>query len=288
MKFGEEEFVIGIVGFGFVGKALQHGFAQTTDFRIYDTQPRESINTFEEVVTESDFIFVCVPTPMDLENGRIDLSIVESVVDDAAPFVEGSDRILVIKTTVVPGTCQWLHDKHPHVRIAHNPEFLTERSYRLDFINQSRIVLGGEREDTDRLERLYRLRFPTTPICHTDWTTAEMVKYASNCFFAAKVSVCNEFYDICQALGISYQEVMEMVMLDGRIGNSHWMVPGHDGDRGYGGKCFPKDMNALINRCKELGIDPIMLEAAWEKNMQIRQNHDWLNIKGAVSKKEEK
>lgn len=274
---------IGIIGFGFVGKAIHHGFAQTTDFRIYDINPLESINTFEEVATESDFIFVCVPTPTDFETGEQDRSIIDGVVEQCAALLKDTKRILIIKSTVVPGTTQSYINKYPGVRIVFNPEFLTERTFKLDFINQARIVLGGQQKDTQEVEKLYCLRFPSTPICHTTATTAEAVKYFANCFFAAKVSICNELYEVCQSLGIDYNEAMGITITDGRIGNSHWQVPGPSGGYGFSGSCFPKDINAFIAREKELGVDPMMMEAAWKKNLQVRKEQDWLNIRQSAS-----
>ena len=288
MKIGNDNYTIGIVGFGFVGKAIQHGFAQTTDFRIFDVNPLESIHTFEEVVTQSDFIFVCVPTPSNFETEEPDLTIMDETIEKCAPFVKGTNRILILKSTLLPGATQKYIDKYPGVRIIFNPEFLTERSFRLDFINQSRVILGGNLEDTKMVEKLYKTRFPTTPVFHTNATAAEMVKYFANCFFACKVSFMNEMYQICEKLGISYDEVIGMVLADGRIGNSHWQVPGHDRQMGFGGKCFPKDLTALIYHAKELGVDPKVMEAAWKKNLEVRKDQDWHRIKGAISNKTRK
>lgn len=279
--------VLGIVGFGFVGKAIQHGFAQSAEFRIHDVNPLESINTFEEVMEESDIIFLCVPTPMDLDTGIQDLRILDSVMAKCVEHVNNTDKVLVIKSTVLPGTTQRYSNLYPHARIVFNPEFLTERTYRLDFINQSRIVLGGAKEDTDLVAKIYETRFPTTPIFHTSATAAEIVKYACNCFFAVKVGYLNELYQICDAHDVDYDDVIGMSLADGRIGNSHWEVPGHDGDFGFGGKCFPKDINALIKHAEDMGVDAKIMKATWEKNLEVRSNHDWLEIKGAVTGKEE-
>jgi UDPglucose 6-dehydrogenase len=281
----EQQYTIGIIGFGFVGKAIYHGFAQTTNFRIYDINPFESVDTFEEVLAESDFIFVCLPTPTDFVTGGQDRSIIDGVVQQCALLLEDTKRILIIKSTVVPGTTQSYIDKYPNVNIVFNPEFLTERTSRLDFINQSRIILGGKQENTQKVEKLYRLRFPSVPICHVTATVAEAVKYFTNCFFAAKVSICNEFYEICQSLGIDYDKTMAITMLDGRIGNSHWQVPGPSGGFGFSGSCFPKDLNAFMFKAKELGIDPVMLKAAWEKNLQVRKDQDWLEIRQSASRR---
>ena len=274
---------IGIIGFGMVGRAVQHGFAQITDFRIYDIDKRISENTLEEVYKESDYIFICVPTPMKRGTGEADISIVEYYVYKGLQLIDYPNTILIMKSTVPPGTTRMLQEKYKGVRLIFNPEFLTARTSRLDFINTSRIILGGSYEDTESVEELYRMRFPHTPIYKTDSTTAEMVKYAANCFFAVKVSLMNEYYQICEKLGVDYKEMKEMMMADGRIGNSHLDVPGHDGDFGFGNLCFPKDINALIFKAKEMGVDPKILEAAWKKNLEVRKNRDWEKIKGAVS-----
>lgn len=274
---------IGLVGFGLVGRAIHHGFALTADFRIYDKNPKLSENTFEETVKDSDFIFICVPTPMKKKTGEADISIIDRVLNDISQIGPKENHVIIIKSTIPPGTTEIFKLMYPDLNIIHNPEFLTARSYRLDFINQSRIILGGDRKDCKKVEKLYRIRFPHTPLYITDSITAEMTKYTANCFFATKLSFFNEMYDICQKLGISYKEVCKLVIADGRIGNSHYDVPGHDKKRGFSGLCFPKDINALIYKAKELGIDPIILKAAWEKNLKVREKRDWEEIPGAVS-----
>jgi UDPglucose 6-dehydrogenase len=208
--------VIGIIGLGVVGRAIQAGFAQTTDFRIYDINPELSLNTLEEVAKESDFIFITVPTPMN-GDGSCNTSIVEDVIAKLNNIVRFQDTILIIKSTVTPGTTLKLIKRYTGTNIIFNPEFLTARTARLDFINESRIILGGDLLITKEVEKLYRLRFSHTPIIHTDSTTAEMVKYMANCFFATKVSLFNEYYDICEKLRVDFKEAMNLMMMDGRI-----------------------------------------------------------------------
>ena len=278
---------IGIIGFGMVGRAIQHGFAQTTNFRIYDTNPTVSENTFEETIRDSDFIFICVPTPSDYETGKCDTSIVEETIEKSREYMTPK-KILIIKSTIPPGTTRSIQNKIPHLRIVFNPEFLTARTSRLDFINTSRIILGGDNEDLCEVNKLYRLRFKHTPIFWTDSTTAEMVKYACNCFFATKLSLLNEYYQICEKLGINYDNMIKMFLADGRIGNSHTDMPGHDGDFGFGGLCFPKDIQALIYKAKELGVNPMVLESAWKKNLEVRKNKDWEKIDGAINRRHKK
>jgi UDPglucose 6-dehydrogenase len=188
---------------------------------------------------------------------------------------------------VVPGTTEKLAEKYREMNFVFNPEFLTERKARLDFINTSRIVLGGDkRKAIDKVEQLYRLRFPYTKVIKTDFGTAQLIKYMANCFFATKVSFMNEMYQVCEAIGGDWDSALEGFISDGRIGNSHIDVPGHDGDMGFGGKCFPKDINAMIKRCEEIGVDPAVMKGAWEKNKEVRNDLDWYDIPGAVSKNE--
>jgi len=274
--------IIGLAGFGMVGRALQFGFAQTSDFRIYDKNLMISLNTLEEVGEDSDYIFICVPSPMKIKTGECDISIIDSVLNELSRIKGIKKKIIVIKSTIPPGTTEFFKKKYK-LRIIHNPEFLTARSYLLDFINTSRIILGGDKRDCKEIEKLYRLRFPNTPIYITDSITAETVKYTANTFFTTKVLFFNEIYELCQKLNISYDDVIKMTLADGRIGNSHYQVPGHDGDLGVGGLCFPKDSYALINKADSLGVDMSIIKAVMKKNEKVRKNKDWLKIQGAIS-----
>ena len=275
---------IGIIGNGFVGSAIAAGFGLHTNVLIYDASPEKSINSFEETVT-ADFVFICVPTPMSLEKeNEIDLNIVNSVFDRISRYENlNKDTIFILKSTVIPGTTSDLSKKYNNLNIVFNPEFLTERSARLDFINASRIVLGGSQRLCNKVEELYRIRLKHTKIVKTDSTTAEFIKYLCNAFFATKVSFMNEMKQLSDKLDLDWDKAMDGFISDGRVGNSHLDVPGHDGSPGFGGKCFPKDINALINFYKKNEIDPKILIAAWEKNLEVRKNHDWNKIEGATS-----
>ncbi len=277
---------IGIIGNGFVGSAIMHGFIlHVDDILIYDKDPRRSTHSMNELVNISDVIFVCVPTPM-FESGECDLSIVEGVVDEISKYRVINKKVVVIKSTVVPGTVESLASKYPKMNFVFNPEFLTERKARLDFINASRIVLGSNKAlANDIVEDLYKSRFPYTKVIKTDFGTAQLIKYMANCFFATKVSFMNEMRQVCDAIQGDWDQAVEGFISDGRIGNSHIDVPGHDGDLGFGGKCFPKDLNAMIKRSEELGVNPCVMKGAWKKNIEIRKDLDWYDISGAVSKK---
>jgi nucleotide sugar dehydrogenase len=279
---------IGIIGNGFVGSAITHGLIlHADDIMIYDKDPKRATHSMKDLIYSSSVIFICVPTPM-FESGECDLSIVESVAEELSQYDCINKKVVVIKSTIVPGTIERLAEKYPQMNFVFNPEFLTERKARLDFINTSRIVLGGNSEKAlQKVEDLYRLRFPYTKIIKTDFGTAQLIKYMANCFFATKVSFMNEMHQVCEAINGDWDAALEGFISDGRIGNSHIDVPGHDGDFGFGGKCFPKDINAMIKRAEELGVSPDVMKAAWEKNKQVRKDLDWYDIPGAVSKNED-
>ena len=169
-----------------------------------------------------------------------------------------------------------------------NPEFLTEANYIDDFKNQNRIIIGGPRPASTTVKDLFKKAFYTTPIIKTGSSTAEMVKYFINCFLATKVSFANEVKQICEHTDIDYDKVVEYALYDQRIGKSHFSTPGPDGRRGFGGSCFPKDINAMITFASNLNVEPLVLQAAWNKNLEVRPEKDWEQLKGrAVSQEEE-
>ena len=189
-------------------------------------------------------------------------------------------KVIVVKSTVPPGTTEKWNKMYKNISIVFNPEFLTEANSIEDFKNQNRIIVGGGRRAATKVVRIYKKAFPKVPIIKTGSTYAEMVKYVTNCFLAMKVSFANEMYEISNALDIDYDKVVEYAMYDERLGYSHWMVPGPDGDFGYGGHCFPKDVNALKSLAWSLGCSPRMLEATDSKNNDVRNNRDWEKQKG--------
>ena len=278
---------IGIIGNGFVGSAIAAGFALDAHVLVYDTDKKRATHSLEEVMTECEFIFVCVPTPMRARTGKIDVSIIRNVFEDVKSYPTRDDQIFIIKSTTTPTSLNQLISDHSDLRIVFSPEFLTERSARLDFINTSRIVIGGKKRDTAVVEELFKVRFPYTKIIQTDFITAQFIKYMANSFFATKVAFMNELHQAAEALSIDWEQAMDGFVTDGRIGNSHLSVPGHDGYRGFGGKCFPKDLNAFINMYKNIGVKPTIMSAVWEKNLEIREYHDWLDIPGATSEEGE-
>lgn len=286
MSVDVKKFDFGVIGYGFLGTAVVHGFGLHANIRIYDKF--KDFDTLEDVVKGSEFLWMCLPTPMDLDSGSIDLSALEENLEKIHSLVDEKDnKIVIIKSTVVPGTTRSFSEKFPKLKFVMSPEFLTARNNRLDFICASRIIIGGEDDYAiGRVEEAHRYRFGnSTPVYTTGFEEAEMTKYGANCFFAAKISYFNFIYDLCQKLNIDFDNVRDMILADGRIGRSHANVPGWDGQRGYSGSCFPKDVNALIKFSESIGVDPTLLKASWEQNLRDRPNKDWEQIPSAVSKK---
>ena len=274
---------IGIIGRGFVGSAVEFGFSAQTGcdaiVRVYDKNPKLSLYSLEETVNQSDYIFVSVPTPSNVD-GSINLDILKSVLLDINR-VNQSNNIILIRSTIIPGTTRLFSKEFPKLNLVFNPEFLTERSAKYDFINQSRFILGGDAIHTDKVASLFKWRFgPSIPIIATNFETAELIKYMNNCFFATKVSFLNEMKLISDQVGSDWDTAVEGFVRDGRIGHSHLSVPGPDGRLGFGGSCFPKDIQAVINFAKTIGLHLNTLEGAWKTNLSVRPEKDWEELKG--------
>lgn len=287
--------VIGVVGYGYVGRAVHHYFRDACSVLVYDI--KGSVNTLREVVESSNVIFVAVPTPMK-QDGSCHTDIVEDVV--ARIRAESLDIgrpldafVVVLKSTVPPGFTDRLRKKHLDMRIAFSPEFLTEKNAIEDFRTCNRIIVAGSDDDTDVVFRFF------FSVCHEqavlgkvmlyaepDPTTAELGKLMSNAFLATKVIFCNEIERISEKLGLDYDAVRAIAALDPRIGPSHTMVPGPDGRNGFGGHCFPKDLANLVHVAKQCGAEEKLLTAVSERNVELRGEKDWERMEGRAVIKE--
>jgi UDPglucose 6-dehydrogenase len=268
-----KKFKVGVIGNGFVGEAISFAFSPVSNMYVYDTDPLRSLDDLESVHT-CDFVFICVPTPM-FEDGSQDLSYVESAFEKAT-----SNPVYILKSTVLPGTTEGLSKKYSNFKIVFSPEFLTERTAKLDMLTQSRIILGGELSLTEKAKTLFNQRFKIKNIIQTDSKTAELTKYMNNTFFATKVSIMNEFKLLCDKIGANWEDALRGFVSDGRIGDSHLNVPGHDGNLGYGGTCFPKDVNALLSFSKKYDIELNTISGGWNTNLKVRQEKDWEEKEG--------
>tara|TARA_B100001027_G_scaffold201340_1_gene161293 strand:+ start:356 stop:1216 length:861 start_codon:yes stop_codon:yes gene_type:complete len=265
---------MGIVGHGFVGKATDFGFNKNITKLIIDPKYNNSIRDL--VVFKPEIIFVCVPTPM-LSNGFQDSSIVTDVISEITDLIP--ETLIVIKSTITPNVIEKL--KNLSRNIVYNPEFLREKHANYDFENAKILILGGEKEDCKKVASIYK----NHSICKTqnfhivDLTTASFIKYSINTFLATKVIYFNELFNLFSELGTndSWQKVIDIISHDERLGSSHMNVPGHDGKRGFGGACFPKDSNALIKFAQSMQIDLSVLKSAVRTNNQIRTTYDDLD-----------
>ena len=274
---------IGIIGNGFVGSAVANGFAKY-DVKVFDKNLDASKNSLEEVLSQ-DFVFVSVPTPMkDVMGADCNLSIIESCFSEIESL--GSNAVFIIKSTVPIGTTKSLQRKHKNLKIIHSPEFLTAKFAKEDFINADRHIIGytNKKSIGEKAIKLFKKAFPNIQTVLMKSDESESVKYIANCFFATKVSFFNEVHCLIEKLGLDWHSIINGVISDKRIGQSHFQVPGHDGDKGFGGTCFPKDINALIKTFEKNGLDPKLLKAAWDVNLNVRSDLDWARSESAVKK----
>ena len=276
---------IGIIGNGFVGKATRQLECPAIELYVYDIRPELCVPqglTLSQM-SECELIFICVPTPMEA-SGKCHLGIVESVVRSLEPYVDPSKNFLVIRSTVPVGTSDRLG-------CSFMPEFLTEKNYVQDFITCANWVFGVAEGANgpvfqDSITRMIRSakeagRIESDTIHFRTNREAEMIKYVRNCFLATKVSFCNEMEEFCSLRGIEYENVRSFAMLDARIGESHSRVPGHDGKRGFGGTCFPKDTSSLLYQMDEAKMTSYVINSIVERNLQVdRKEKDWAEDKG--------
>ena len=221
--------------------------------------------SYPQALREAEYVFIAVGTPSGVD-GEADLKHVQQAAEAIAEAMTGP-LIVVNKSTVPVGTGDWVADiirahqsKPIPFAVVSNPEFLREGSAILDFMNPARTVLGSL--DPEAVEKVAQLHLPLrAPIVVTDLRTAEMIKYASNAFLATRISFINEIANICEALGADVKEVANGMGYDPRIGRTFL-----EAGMGYGGSCFPKDVQALAHMAAEKGRNPQLLQAVMDIN----------------------
>ena len=276
---------LGIIGNGFVGGAVAYGFRNQKPL-IYDINPEVSTHSFEEVA-DCKYLFICLPTPMVCETGG---EANTDIVEDCLEKLQYSrEQVIMLKSTVPVGTTKKLAKKYRLRNLLHCPEFLTAANAKYDFVNADRTVIGSpylreniEEKYSEMAKELFLKVFPDIPVYTMTSCESEMVKYTANCFLATKVGFFNMIFALGNKLGLDYNRVLEGVLSDPRIGKSHTAVPGPDGDYGFGGTCFPKDVNAMITTLQNNHISSYILESVWNDNMKYRTNWDWANNTSAV------
>ena len=284
----KENINVGIIGSGYVGNATKlFGCVDTNDvqditLRVYDIDPEKCTPkgiSMSDMV-ECDIVFVCVPTPMN-EDGSCHLDIVESVVNDLSKIVEKSK--IFIRSTVPTGTSRSLG-------VNFMPEFLTEANWEDDFKNLKNWIVGLHDEDDKEIKSTIRSIFKIAKrsgkilhanVYYTSTDVAETTKLVRNTFLATKVSFFNEIETFCKAKNVNYEVLANMVALDERINKSHMTVPGPDGKRGFGGTCFPKDINSFLYQMQNMSLPATVIESVIFRNEKIdRPEKDWSSNKG--------
>jgi len=240
---------IGIIGVGMVGGALRRYFENVDGMEVFVYDKYQNLGSPEEI-NKAEVVFVCVPTPFNKEKNYFELSNVE----DAFSQIKG-EKMVVIKSTVLPGTSDYFQEKYPQLKVLHNPEFLTESTAEQDMRYPDRQLVGYTNEESHRVAGDLMYILPLAPFSRIlPAKETETIKYFGNTWFSTKVVFANQMYDLCQKLGINYDNVKEASAADKRVGRSHLEV-WHKGKRGYAGKCLPKDIKALIHFADKKGID---------------------------------
>tara|TARA_B100001093_G_scaffold499248_1_gene548306 strand:+ start:3105 stop:3950 length:846 start_codon:yes stop_codon:yes gene_type:complete len=262
---------VAIVGYGFVGKALENGIDGSVSILNIDPKLKTSIKDLVDF--QPNIIFICVPTPL-CEDLSLDASIVHSVIDEILEHT--IDSLIVLKSTILPNHLEKISKRVK--RFIYNPEFLREKHANKDFLNSNLIVFGGEPKNINEIRDFYNKK--TKCICksyvETDLVSASLIKYTINSFLATKVSFFNELKNVFVKVGAkdTWDNFIKYLQKDSRLGDSHMSVPGHDGKEGFGGACLPKDSLALLNFYKENNLDFKVLKSAIDVNNIIREKYN--------------
>ena len=270
----------GIIGYGFVGRAMRQFECELNNVLIYDINPElcspKNIS-IEHINSVCDIIFICVPTPMN-KDGSCHLNIVENVISQL------NKNKVIIKSTVPVGTSKRLE-------CSFSPEFLTEKNFMEDIKNCNNWIFGINESNeshvlksniTSLINNAYNCnKILNNEITYLNTNEAELIKYFRNAFLATKVSFCNEISEFCKYKNIDYEIIRKYGASDDRINLHHTLVPGHDGLTGFGGTCLPKDCNSLYHQMLNVNMKSYIIKNVLARNDEVdRKDADWKNDVG--------
>lgn len=271
---------IGIIGYGYVGRAFYEFFKSHFDVYAYDCD--ETLQTkYNFLESNMDFVdlmnvvVICVPTNA-LESGAVDMSAIHSVLSEIK-----QEKLVLIKSSIPPLSIQQLSADYPHLKLVFSPEFIGESSYFLpapyDFdkevVKTPYFIFGGNESDTTEVIQFFKpIAGPTKEYIKTTSLNAEVCKYMENTFFATKIAFCNEFAAICKAFGADYDEVRELWLKDPRITKTHTLILDEESKQCFGGKCLPKDLSGIITQSFRQGYEARFLQSVREANYSLRDN----------------
>ena len=272
-----------VIGLGFVGGSMKKSFEMKgASVKGYDKY-KEGTDSFLDCL-DSDIAFLALPTIFDEEQMSYDLSCIHEVCADLEK--NKYKGLVVIKSTVEPTTTEGLINTYPTLKFIHNPEFLTAATAFEDFHNQEHIVLGKgsnvNDDEVDVLENFYRKYYPDAEISRSTCTESESMKSFVNCFYAVKIQFFNELYLLCEKMGCDYDTVKDLMLKNNWINPMHTDIPGPDGMLSYGGYCFPKDTNALLNHMKREGTPYKVLEGTVLERNEMRDDNVNVKLKNNV------
>lgn len=286
--------MIGVIGNGFVGKSIIHVINHNnlqfkftdkikSDDNNYSSSTEELINQCEAIDSKNCYV-ICVPTPSIKENGGCDLSIVRDVLKELNTFIN-KDSAVVIKSTLTPGTARKLNTElsNKNIKLYFSPEFLREASFLDDALNSMYTLVGCADMSSDNsivintFKNIYKHN--GADIFLHDYELCEMMKYTLNTYLASKVQFFNEIYFICDKLNIKYNDLVELLLKDNRIVNTHMQVPGPDGSFSFGGKCLPKEIRGMKVLQDELKLDSTIFSSIIERNKVLRPGDK--NVQGS-------
>ena len=257
---------VGIIGYGYVGSAVA---ASYPDDKILINDPRYRLKSksIKKLKEKCQAIFVCVPTPQS-NTGECDTSILEGVMAK----LEGYEGIVIAKSTASPRVYASLEQNYD-LKLAHVPEFLTQARAKFDYVNPHKIVVGCREEIRQQVADVIMtsaVNFERVNIEYCTIQEASFFKYLANTQLAIKVVVNNEYSQLAEHLGVNWDSVVNIARTDYRLGATHWAVPGPDGQRGFGGACFPKDTAALSYIAEQHDVVVDILDTAIAKNKTYR------------------
>ena len=276
-------FGIGIVGHGFVGQAVEYAFTHPmVDFTFFDPKYNTSLDdlsskTLEETPT---CFFICAPTPSN-DDGSVNSSIVEESV---IRCLNETDSLVIVKSTITPDAIDRIYQQITIAqsdRFAYNPEFLTEKNAKADFVTAKFHVVGGTPQAVMEVIDIYEIfsACESNDYHRMSAYEASFVKYTINSFLSTKITFFNQLYDLVNMYGCNYNTILRAAGKDDRVGMGHTRVPGFDGKRGFGGACLPKDTRAFLNFSTNYDNDGNMqsfdlLEKVLDINSAYRVQYD--------------
>ncbi len=268
---------VGIIGLGFVGNSIYEFFKQYNNVKGYDLDINKTKNTRDDVLT-SDILYLCLPTIFNSDLNTYDTTIIYNTCKLLKDL--NYKGIILLKSTVVPKTTEKLSNDF-NLKIIHNPEFLTARTACDDFKNQNHIVLGKTNNcddcDLDYIYNFYKYYYPNAEISKCNSNESESMKIFCNNFYSVKIQFFNELYLLCQKMNCDFNIIKNLMLKNNWINPMHTDVPGPDGLLSYGGLCFPKDTNALLQFMKDNNSECSILEATINERNIFRTDN--LNCK---------